>query len=66
MNKVVLVGAGGKMGCRLTDNLKGSSYEVAYLEVSQAGLGRMAERGVHASQPEDVVPQADLFSRYRM
>lgn len=60
MNKVVLVGAGGKMGCRLTDNLKESQYKVSYLEVSETGLQRMADRGVSASKPEEVVPQADL------
>ena len=60
MNKVVLVGAGGKMGCRLTDNLKGSKYEVSYLEVGEAGLKRMAERGVRPSLPEDVVPHAHM------
>ena len=35
MQKIVLVGAGGKMGCRLTDNfLKHPEYDVAYLEVT--------------------------------
>ena len=60
MNKVVLVGAGGKMGCRLTDNLKGSKYDVSYLEVNPTGLQRMEERGVTASDPRDVVPDADM------
>lgn len=60
MTKVVLVGAGGKMGCRLTDNLKDSGYEVSYLEVGAEGLERMKQRGVSASQPEDVVPEADI------
>ena len=27
----VLVGAGGKMGCRLTDNLKNSHYNMSYV-----------------------------------
>jgi len=60
MNKVVLVGAGGKMGCRLTDNLRNSKYEVSYLEVGEAGLKRMAERGVRPSLAEEVVPHANL------
>ena len=50
MNNVVLVGAGGKMGCRLTDNLIGTDYEVAYLEVSDVGIARMKERHVQPSQ----------------
>ena len=60
MNKVVLVGAGGKMGCRLTDNLRNSVYDVSYLEVGSDGLDRMRQRGVSASQPDMVVPDADF------
>jgi hypothetical protein len=50
---IALLGAGGKMGCRLTDNLKNHpDYEMHYIEVSEAGLARMAERGV-APTPQD-------------
>lgn len=59
--KVVLAGAGGKMGIRLTNNLKDHpDYEVFYLEVSDVGIARMAERGVSPSKAEEVVPSADL------
>ncbi len=57
--KVALVGAGGKMGCRLTDNLKGSSYQVSYLEVSDLGKERLAQRNITVST-EEVIPQADV------
>lgn len=61
MNKVVLVGAGGKMGCRITDNVKNSSiYQVSYLEVGQAGIERLQQRGVSVSKPEEVLPGADM------
>jgi D-apionate oxidoisomerase len=60
MNKIALVGAGGKMGCRLTDNLKHSGYEVAYLEISPAGIERLRERGVAISRPEEAIPGADF------
>jgi dihydrodipicolinate reductase len=40
MTKVVLVGAGGKMGCRITDNLKDSAYEMSYLELKQSRSGK--------------------------
>lgn len=56
----VLIGAGGKMGCRLTDNLKNSSYKMSYVEVSPAGLERLEKRGVKVSREEDVIPAADL------
>lgn len=35
--KIALVGAGGKMGCRLTDNfLKTPGHEVSYLDLAGA------------------------------
>ncbi|MFT3974108.1 MAG: phosphogluconate dehydrogenase C-terminal domain-containing protein [Amaricoccus sp.] len=41
--KIALIGAGGKMGTRLAANLVGSDYEVAYVEVSDAGRARLKE-----------------------
>ncbi|GAB5376028.1 MAG: phosphogluconate dehydrogenase C-terminal domain-containing protein [Acuticoccus sp.] len=41
--KLALVGAGGKMGVRLAHNLKGSRYDVAYVEVAEAGRARLKE-----------------------
>jgi len=60
MTKVTLVGAGGKMGMRLTHNLKNAQYEMTYLEVSPAGIERLTEKGVAVSQPNDTVPFADV------
>ena len=60
MTKVDLIGAGGKMGCRLTNNLKKSAYSVSYVEVSQEGIDRLTGLGVSISDPEDVVPEADI------
>lgn len=56
---IALVGAGGKMGCRITDNLKDSAYQVHYLETAQAGLERLQSRGVEVSSPETALPLAD-------
>ncbi len=59
--KVTLIGAGGKMGVRLSNNLKDHpDYETSYLEVSEAGLERMKSIGVQPSQPADCIPEADL------
>ncbi|MEW4460256.1 phosphogluconate dehydrogenase C-terminal domain-containing protein [Roseibium algicola] len=45
--KIALIGAGGKMGVRLSQNLKGSRFNVAHVEVSDAGRDRLkAEVGV--------------------
>jgi D-apionate oxidoisomerase len=60
MAKVTLIGAGGKMGVRLTRNLKNSDYDMYYLEVSEAGLARMKDVGVEASKPEEVIPESDV------
>lgn len=39
MIKVALMGAGGKMGCRITDNIRDlKDYQVSYVEVSPAGI----------------------------
>ncbi|GAB2794073.1 phosphogluconate dehydrogenase C-terminal domain-containing protein [Rhabdobacter roseus] len=61
MIKIALVGAGGKMGCRLTDNfLKCNQYGVDYLEISERGLANLAERGVQVSTQADCIPTADV------
>jgi D-apionate oxidoisomerase len=41
--KIALIGAGGKMGVRLSQNLKGSRYDVAHVEVSEAGQQRLRD-----------------------
>lgn len=59
--KIALVGAGGKMGCRLTDNfLKTPAYDVSYLEVSAAGIENLAKRGIKVSVQETAVAAADV------
>lgn len=56
----VLIGAGGKMGCRLTDNLKSSEYNMSYVEVSKAGIERLEARGVSVTSAENAIPSADI------
>lgn len=60
MIKVTLVGAGGKMGLRLTHNLKDSNYDMSYLEVSPLGKERLHEKGIVISEQNTVVPNADV------
>jgi hypothetical protein len=60
MIKVVLAGAGGKMGFRLTQNLKNSDYEMSYLEISPQGMQRLGEKGVMVTRAEDCIPEADI------
>jgi len=56
---IALVGAGGKMGLRITDNLKDGPYDVRYLEVGAAGVERLRERGVSLSTQTEALPEAD-------
>ena len=59
MKTIALVGAGGKMGLRITDNLKDSHYDMRYLEIGAAGLERLRERGVSVSAQAEAVSEAD-------
>jgi D-apionate oxidoisomerase len=60
MTTISLVGAGGKMGCRITDNLKNSAYKMHYLEVSPQGIENLKQRGVAISRQEEAIPQSDV------
>jgi len=58
---IALMGAGGKMGCRLTDNLKDHpDYEILYIEVNEAGRARMAEKGVSPTAQEEALSRAQV------
>lgn len=60
MEKVVLAGAGGKMGLRLTNNLKHSEYQMSYLEISPSGIDKLMEKGVAVSKAGGCIPEADI------
>jgi D-apionate oxidoisomerase len=60
MLKVALVGAGGKMGLRLTHNLKNSGYLMSYHEVNPSGIEKLKEKGVNVSDPALFIPGADI------
>lgn len=60
MKILTLVGAGGKMGCRLTDNFLRTRYRLHYLEVSPKGLENLHQRGVATSDAETAIPESDV------
>ena len=61
MINISLVGAGGKMGCRLTDNfVKHPEFSVSYLEVSEQGLANLLQRGVTITPAEVAIPGSDV------
>ncbi len=59
--KVALMGAGGKMGCRIADNLVQYSdkYDMAYVEISEAGITNLAERGLSATPQAEALADAE-------
>lgn len=58
--RVALVGAGGKMGCRITDNLLDTDYAVDYVEPSDAGLAALRTRGIEGLRDATCVAHADV------
>jgi hypothetical protein len=61
MTSIALFGAGGKMGMRLSANLKGSRFDVRHAEVSEAGRDRLrSELGFEARSPEVALAGADV------
>jgi D-apionate oxidoisomerase len=56
---IALLGAGGKMGCRIADNLRGSKYRMLYVEVGEAGKANLRERGLEVTPAETALPQCD-------
>lgn len=61
MTKIALIGAGGKMGIRLTDNfIKMPEYDVSYFEISEKGIAGLAERHVSVTNNEEALKNADV------
>lgn len=55
------MGAGGKMGSRITDRLEGADrYEMRYVEPSEEGQERLAERGLTTTPPDEALKGADV------
>lgn len=57
---IAMVGAGGKMGMRISANLEGSSSHIYYCENAPAAQEKMREAGREVSDIEQVIEQCDL------
>ena len=59
--KIALMGAGGKMGSRITDNLLKhlDKYEMYYIEVSEPGIANLAKRGLTPTPQAQALANAD-------
>ncbi len=60
MKKIAIIGAGGKMGMRLTQNLKKSDFEMSYVEISEKGIQNLKELEIETVPAELTVPAADV------
>jgi D-apionate oxidoisomerase len=61
MKKIItMVGAGGKMGCRIADNFIKTDFKANYLEVSPKGIENLRIRGLAVSDQATAVPEADV------
>ncbi len=60
MTKIVIIGAGGKMGMRISKNLKKESYELSFVEVSQVGKERLKTLDIECSVAEECISKADV------
>jgi hypothetical protein len=58
---LALLGAGGKMGCRLTDHLKDRpDYAMLHVETGERGLANLRERGLTAVPRDEALARADV------
>ena len=61
MTKIAILGAGGKMGCRLTDNLLTSGqHELLLVEVSDSGRANIADRGLATTDQAEALTKAEV------
>ncbi|MCA3574091.1 MAG: NAD(P)-binding domain-containing protein [Aestuariivirga sp.] len=61
MTSIALFGAGGKMGQRLSRNLKDSRFSVRHVEVSDAGRARLAQDfGIQCVSAEQALAGAEV------
>ena len=59
MESIALIGAGGTIGCRITDNLRHMQYDVRYVENGEVGIENIEKRGLTVNPVGDAVEDAD-------
>jgi hypothetical protein len=61
MTKIALLGAGGKMGVRLATNLRKTRFEIAPVEVAEAGRARLKDAtGLDCMEEGQALSRADV------
>ena len=61
MTTVTILGAGGKMGYRISMNLADSAYAMRHVEVSEPGRQRLAASGIECVAAEVALPASDVI-----
>lgn len=59
--KVALFGAGGKMGSRISNNMRKTEYDMLYVENAAQGLERLGDLALPVTSLEDATRQADIL-----
>lgn len=60
MSAIAILGAGGKMGCRLTDNLRKYDHRLLLVEVSEAGQANIRRRGLEPTPQAEALAAAEV------
>ncbi|MDH3675296.1 MAG: semialdehyde dehydrogenase, partial [Anaerolineae bacterium] len=61
MSTIALMGAGGKVGLRITKNMKDDpDFKMLYVEISETGLASLADLGFSATPQDEALEQADV------
>ena len=59
--KMGILGAGGKMGMRISANLKKLPNKIFYLETAEAGIKRLTQSGLKVSGQAEALDQVDVL-----
>jgi ketol-acid reductoisomerase len=57
---IALMGAGGKMGTRILNNLIKTDFNLLLCETSPQGIKSIEEKGLKVTLMEEAVPEADF------
>lgn len=60
MRKITIIGAGGKMGMRISRNLMNETYDVSYIEISESGKERLNTLGIICTTSELDIVDTDV------
>lgn len=62
MIKIALLGAAGKMGTRIANNIKDDpEYDVLYVEANEVGMTKLHERGLNPTTSDEAVKISDVI-----